>query len=201
MVEPTGIFIPLSPPSSPHMAYGTDQTESDWKRGIEGALINSAEEANSMPLLNTDVSSPSHLDAHKRPMLKTHKSFPFALKTSGLSLNGNTGLSHSSSPVSQERITISNIEEEVIPATDMPTVTYGGSAPASPVSRLTPPSPVGAKKEEQMDTDQLSFDDEPNDDQDQKPALSVQELRAQKRKMKRFRYVKPGSIYLSWHTS
>jgi hypothetical protein len=73
-------------------------------------------------------------------------------------------------------------------------MTFGGSAPASPVSRLTPPSLSGEKSDEHehelehddfQDADILSGDG----DDEQKPAMSAAELRAQKRKMKRFRFV------------
>jgi hypothetical protein len=86
---------------------------------------------------------------------------------------------------------MSNIDE--LDSKDMPTVTYGGSAPASPVSRMTPPSPqddLNDKNDPDGDEiiteDRDDMGDDAGKDDDSKP-MSAAELRAQKRKMKRFR--------------
>lgn len=79
---------------------------------------------------------------------------------------------------------------------EMPSVTFGGSAPASPVSRLTPPSPHDGLNGDKNDMqgDEIIIDDredvsEETSKDEEKPLISAAELRAQKRKMKRFRYV------------
>lgn len=124
----------------------------------------------------------------QRPMLRSHKSFPYTLRTSGTTIHGaNTPDSTGASQLSStERIQISNLED-IETNGELPTVTYGGSAPASPVSRLTPPSPTGDKAEAAQDAvdDDVIVDEAPNEEQ--KPPMTAQELRAQKRKMKRFR--------------
>lgn len=174
-------FTPLSPPTSPHMsAYSADPAGSEWHTG-KVLEQGPSSPADSMALM--------HVDA-QRPMLRTHKSFPYTLRTSGAGVHGTTTPDSSgASQVSHtERIQISNIEEIEATGAELATVTYGGSAPASPVSRLTPPSPIGVKTEEGQDLvedDTMLSDCEGQDDQ--KPAMTAAELRAQKRKMKRFR--------------
>ncbi|KAF1978481.1 homeobox-domain-containing protein [Bimuria novae-zelandiae CBS 107.79] len=177
------LFIPLSPPSSPRMsAYRTTPADNEWQTTDIKSLENtSAPSESDMALLQAEVHG--HNFDLKRPLLRTHKSFPYALDGK-----------HADSPA-RERISISSIDE--VDASDMPTVTFGGSAPASPVSRMTPPSPndglsaddiktegdeiITEEKEDDGDDD----DDMPKDEE--KPPMTAAEIRAQKRKMKRFR--------------
>jgi hypothetical protein len=179
------LFIPLSPPSSPRMsAYSTTPAENEWHSSDLKALDHSSAQSESdMALLQADING--HNFDLKRPMLRTAKSFPYTLDTKHQQSNG------SSSP-SRDRISMSNIDD--IDSNEMPTVTYGGSAPASPVSRLTPPSPhdglSGDKNDPQGDEiiieEREDCSEEPTKDEE-KPLISAAELRAQKRKMKRFR--------------
>ena len=180
------LFIPLSPPSSPRMsAYSTTPGENDWQTSdIKSLDPTSAHSDGDMALLQAEVAG--HNFDLKRPLLRTHKSFPYTLDGKNQHSNG------SLSP-SRERISISNLDD--IDSSEMPTVTFGGSAPASPVSRPTPPSPHDALGGDQNDLhgDEIIIDEkdeeleEPIKDED-KPPISAAELRAQKRKMKRFRY-------------
>ncbi|KAI5360926.1 putative Homeobox domain-containing protein [Septoria linicola] len=67
---------------------------------------------------------------------------------------------------------------------------YDASAESSPRDRLTPRSPASMSRDQLDDDDDLvefGGDDQDEDDDSEKPALTPQELRAQKRKMKRFR--------------
>ncbi|KAF2788971.1 hypothetical protein K505DRAFT_254353 [Melanomma pulvis-pyrius CBS 109.77] len=179
------LFIPLSPPSSPRMsAYSTTPAENEWQTSdIKSLDPTSAHSDGDMALLQAEVSG--HNFDLNRPMLRTHKSFPYTIETKHHHNNG------ANSP-SRERISISNLDD--MDSKDMPTVTFGGSAPASPVSRLTPPSPhddLNGDKND-IDGDEIITEDkdENGDDlgkDDDKPPISAAELRAQKRKMKRFR--------------
>lgn len=183
------LFIPLSPPSSPRMsAYSTTPAENEWQNQDLKALDNGHHSDSDMALLQAEVSG--HNYELKRPLLRAHKSFPYSLKTDS-SMQQSNG---SSSPTSAERITMSNIED--MSSNDMPTVTFGGSAPASPVSRLTPPSPGdganGDKSDPQGDeiiTEETEGSGDQGVKEEEKPPISAAELRAQKRKMKRFRSV------------
>jgi hypothetical protein len=178
------LFIPLSPPSSPRMsAYSTTTAENEWHSSdIKSLDPTSAQSDSDMALLQAEVSG--HNFDLSRPLLRTHKSFPYTIDSKHHHNNG------SNSP-SRERISMSNIDE--LDSKDMPTVTYGGSAPASPVSRMTPPSPqddLNDKNDPDGDEiiteDRDDMGDDAGKDDDSKP-MSAAELRAQKRKMKRFR--------------
>lgn len=71
-------------------------------------------------------------------------------------------------------------------------VSYRGSAPASPGDRLTPRSPASNTRDQIEDDDDLveyGGDDHEEDDDSEKPPMTAAELRAHKRKMKRFRWV------------
>jgi hypothetical protein len=166
------LFIPLSPPSSPRMsAYSTNPADNEWHTDIKSLESSSDSD---MALLQAEVHG--HNFDLKRPMLRTHKSFPF-------SLDGK----HAGSPV---RISMSNIDE--IDSSEIPTVTFGGSAPASPVSRLTPPSPHDGLCEDdiKVEGDEIiteEKDDDAEEPKDSDKPMTAAEIRAQKRKMKRFR--------------
>lgn len=70
-------------------------------------------------------------------------------------------------------------------------VSYHGSAPGSPGDRLTPQSPASISRDQLDDDDELvddGEDDQEEDDDSGKP-MTAAELRAAKRKMKRFRFV------------
>ena len=176
--------VPLSPPSSPRMsAYTATHAESEWHS--QRPKTGDANDGTT-GLQYSEVSGLS-LDAQKRPPLRTHKSFPYALNQSHQSAIHHPASSDQSiaSPQPQrERITISNLEGSQ--QTSLPNVTYGGSAPASPVSRLTPPSPEGEKGQKEGDND-AALSASADEGDDSKP-MTAAELRAQKRKMKRFRY-------------
>jgi hypothetical protein len=165
------LFIPLSPPSSPRMsAYN------EWHTDIKSLESSTAASDSDMALLQAEVNG--HNFDLKRPMLRTHKSFPFALDGK-----------HAGSPA-RERISISNIDG--IDSNEIPTVTFGGSAPASPVSRLTPPSPHDGLcgDDIKIEGDEIIMeekDDDAEEPKDTDKPMTAAEIRAQKRKMKRFR--------------
>jgi hypothetical protein len=109
----------------------------------------------------------------KRPTMRSHKSFPYLLDTK----------SHSNSD------SLPRIDE--IESHDLPAMTFGGSAPTSPISRLTPPSADDGALGETLEEDGDDFIEEKeegadSDVNDDKP-LTAAEIRAAKRKMKRFR--------------
>lgn len=180
------LFIPLSPPSSPRMsAYSTTPADNEWHSSdIKPLDTTSAHSEGDMALLQAEVNG--HGFDLKRPLLRTHKSFPYA------ALDGKHLGSGSDSPT-RDRISMSNIDE--IDSNEIPAVTFGGSAPASPVSRLTPPSPHDATNGEDVKVqgDEIiteerddMMEEAPEENKD-KPPMTAAEIRAQKRKMKRFR--------------
>jgi len=129
-----------------------------------------------MAMLQADVAG--HNFDLKRPLMRSHKSFPYLLDNKS-NLN-----SRSSSPSR-----LDDIEQH-----DVPNITFGGSAPASPISRMTPPSTTdgaSVEKVEEQDDDIILDDKDDMCEEDIKgedrPPLSAAEIRAAKRKMKRFR--------------
>lgn len=74
---------------------------------------------------------------------------------------------------------------------DLPPAVFGGSAPTSPSGRLTPRSGENTQHDEQMldDIDEDDLGPADGDDGVDKSKMTPAELRAHKRKMKRFRYL------------
>jgi hypothetical protein len=177
MVDGNSI-IPLSPPTSPRMsAYSTTLADNEWQPSDFRTLEHTPPHSDSdMAMLQAEVAGHNfHL---KRPSIRSHKSFPYLL-------DGKSQLS--SGPDSPSRL--DDIEQH-----DVPNVTFGGSAPTSPISRLTPPSANengGVEKMEDNDDDLiLDEKDELGDGEikdEDRPPMSAAEIRAAKRKMKRFR--------------
>jgi hypothetical protein len=179
------LFIPLSPPSSPRMsAYSTTPADNEWHSSdIKSLDTTSAHSEGDMALLQAEVNG--HNYDLKRPLLRTHKSFPYA------TLDGKHHSNGADSP-SRDRISMSNLDD--LDSNEIPAVTFGGSAPASPVSRLTPPSPHDVSNGEDVKVQGDEIITEERDDMiddtledKEKPPMTAAEIRAQKRKMKRFR--------------
>ncbi|CAG5150623.1 uncharacterized protein ALTATR162_LOCUS2721 [Alternaria atra] len=171
-------LVPLSPPSSPHMsAYSTTSADNEWQSSELRTLEHTPPHSdNDMAMLQAEVSG--HNFDLKRPSMRTHKSFPYLLD----------GKSHLNSGSN----TPSGLDE--IEQHDIPNVTFGGSAPTSPISRLTPPSTNdggNVEKREDEDDDLILDDKDDCEDDEEKgegrQPMTAAEIRAAKRKMKRFR--------------
>ncbi|KAF2852169.1 homeobox-domain-containing protein [Plenodomus tracheiphilus IPT5] len=172
-------IIPLSPPCSPRMsAYSTTSADNEWQSSDIRTLEHTPPHSDSdMAMLQAEVAG--HNFDLKRPLIRSHKSFPYLLDNK----------SHLSSGANSP----SRLDE--IEQHDVPNVTFGGSAPTSPISRLTPPSThdglgMEEKMEDQDDDLILDEKDDGGDSDgkdDERPPLSAAEIRAAKRKMKRFR--------------
>lgn len=171
-------IIPLSPPSSPRMsAYSTTPADNEWQSSDVRTLEHTPPHSDSdMTMLQAEVAG--HNFDLKRPSIRSHKSFPYLLDGKSHFHNGGE---------SPSRV------DEIEPH-DLPNVTFGGSAPTSPISRLTPPSThdgVNLEKIEDQDDDLILEEKDENGDnegkEEERPPLSAAEIRAAKRKMKRFR--------------
>lgn len=129
------------------------------------------------------------LNTQDRPTLRSYRSFPHTLHKQISSPQDHPTISQppASAGLVNERITISNVDD--VSNAALPAVTYGGSAPASPVSGLSPPSPVVDVANQQPEANDELFDDEDEEqgEGESKKPMTAAELRAQKRKMKRFR--------------
>lgn len=170
--------VPLSPPTSPrNTAYGMSTAENEWQSSSIQAEEHTPPHSDcEMTALQIEEAS-STFDL-KRPSIRSHKSFPYLLDSkSHLSHGGATSLP-----------TVDELEPH-----DLPNVTFGGSAPTSPISRLTPSSTNdgNAEMKAEDEGDEIILDDkeEPIDsdaNEEDKP-MTAAEIRAAKRKMKRFR--------------
>ncbi|KAK8172312.1 hypothetical protein BKA80DRAFT_198127 [Phyllosticta citrichinensis] len=174
--------VPLSPPSSPRMsAYTATHPDPEWhSQPVKpSGGVRAPSETSGMGLLHNAVTT-TQFDIKDRPPLHTHKSYPYALNSVSHSQHD-----HHILPLGQrDRGSIGNTEPSDSASFS---VSYGASAPASPSSRLTPASPGSGVKHERDDdlNDQNLSGSAEEGDQD-KP-MTAAELRAQKRKMKRFR--------------
>lgn len=174
--------VPLSPPSSPRMsAYTATHPDPEWhSQPVKPAGgVCAPSETAGMGLLHNAVTA-TQFDIKDRPPLHTHKSYPYALNQVSHQQTGPLD-----QPLGQrDRGSIGNTEPSDSASLN---VSYGASAPASPSSRLTPASPGSGVKHERDDdlNDQNLSGSAEEGDQD-KP-MTAAELRAHKRKMKRFR--------------
>lgn len=181
MVDNNMFNIPLSPPTSPRMTtyHQSEQVEHTWQdQDQKHENEQDSSEAN-MSLNHSEVPS---LTLDTKPMLRTNKSFPYTLRASGHQpdtppLNSSDGSPNTANP---DDLSASLGE---IPTNEIPQVHFGGSAPNSPLSNLD----SGMDEDDDLDGDLgLGIALDPEIDGEKKP-MSAAEIRAQKRKMKRFR--------------
>lgn len=189
--------VPLSPPTSPHMSdTHAKLNDYSWQPAQDALLAPVAslhppvfpEEHSTEPLSNIRPPSTeqSSSNATPRPPLRSHKSFPYSL---GPSSRASDELFQ---PDSADAL--GEFKERVVSQGPQPTgnaslpqPSFGGSAPTSPVGRLTPNSPNAGQHDMSMEDDDLELEDaEPEEESERRPKTAA-ELRAQKRKMKRFR--------------
>lgn len=171
-------IVPLSPPCSPRMsAYSNTSADNEWHTSSVRTLEHTPPHSDSdMAMLQADVTG-RNFDP-KRPLIRTHKSFSYLLDSKSHMGSGEYSPSRPN-----------EIEQH-----DLPNAAFAGSAPSSPASRLTPPSTNDALRVDKMESqeDDLVLDEKDDEcdsdgkDED-KPPLSAAEIRAAKRKMKRFR--------------
>ncbi|KAK5125673.1 hypothetical protein LTR85_011947 [Meristemomyces frigidus] len=122
-----------------------------------------------------------------RPPLRSHRSFPYTLGPS-------SRLQHEVSQDQPDAPALAKFEERVVSqgpqpvgSSNLPPATFGGSAPSSPAGRLTPNSPGAEPSDEQLDDEEIDFGAAEQGEDEDRPPMTAAELRAHKRKMKRFR--------------
>lgn len=170
-------IVPLSPPTSPrNPVYGTNTAETEWQSSSNRTEEHTPPRSEcDMTPLQAEETSTEH--DFKRTAIRSHKSFPYLLDSKSQVSHGANSLP-----------TVDEIEPH-----DLPTVTCGGSAPTSPISRLTHPSTHDCMTEEKIEDDggDLIIDEEDegteSDANDGEKPMTAAEIRAAKRKMKRFR--------------
>ena len=125
------------------------------------------------------------LSDSSRP-LRSHRSLPYALDRPGRPQGSNRA--HVGAPA------LAGLDHRAVvqgpqPAgpTNLPPPTFGGSVPHSPTGRLTPNSPGAGPSDEQLEDEDVEYGSGEQDEGEERPSMTAAELRAHKRKMKRFR--------------
>jgi len=185
MVENNLFNIPLSPPTSPHLTnFHADTADNSWQEQPSKLETTQESSEGNMALVQTEI--PPSLTLDTKPMLRSHKTFPYGLRPGiGIHqpdtppLNSSDGSPNTANP---DELTPALGE---IPTNEIPSVTFGGSAPASPLSNMTPTTPKD--EDDHQDLNGLNITMDPDDLLDSGKPLTAAEIRAQKRKMKRFR--------------
>ncbi|KAF2766257.1 hypothetical protein EJ03DRAFT_181864 [Teratosphaeria nubilosa] len=193
--------VPLSPPNSPRMS-GTPTKHDDyqWQRPRTLAINHTSE---SLPPLHTTLSYQQDLPGSSnnlaRPFLGPHRSFPHSLEPSNL-LQHEVRSAQADVPTSGGAVGTRSAchDSQGVEPSDLPPATIVGSAAASPTGRLTPTSAEGEPVEEPMDDDEeIGFGSaEPPEGEEDRPPMTAAELRAAKRKMKRFRLTHQQTRFL-----
>lgn len=184
---------PLSPPTSPRMSdISTKAAEYNWQQQpypVTNADVPRGDLAHGLPAVGQNQ---YQIADQSRPGLRSYKSFPYSLGPS-------SRLPHNDSTGAAEQPSATNYSDRLMTQGPQPTgssdlapATYGGSAPTSPAGRLTPRSGGVAQEDEQVEDEDLDLVDGGEDDGEEKPPMTAAELRAHKRKMKRFRQVLQG---------
>jgi hypothetical protein len=176
MVDSNLFNIPLSPPTSPRLSsLQNEQTDNSWQDSQSKSDENGDSNENGtiahgdLPNLTLDTAQP----------LKA-KPFPFGLRGGA----PDTPPLNSGSSLGDNDLS-SGLDD--IPSAEIPSVTFGGSTPASPMSNMTPDSPGDMDIPHGQDLNGLNINLDPSEEGETKQ-MSAAEIRAQKRKMKRFRY-------------
>lgn len=180
---------PLSPPTSPRMSdTPAKATDYDWQAPsyLATASQTSREEgAHGYERLTPTQGSVD--DENSR----SHKGYSYSLGPS-------SRVSHETTSNAKQENESSHIQHlagsgSQAPGTgDLQQATFGGSAPTSPSGRLTPQSGENTHHDEAMldDIDEDDLGPMEGDDGVDKTKMTPAELRAHKRKMKRFRYLR-----------
>ena len=150
-------------------------------------LQSQAEDAGSVGNSQAHGSPAAEQSQRPRPPLRSHKSFPYSLGPSSRSWADNSR--ENSSTGAPEELTERILSQGPQPtdSANLQQPTFGGSAPTSPVAELTPHSPRVKDSDEPMEDEEIDFDNAEQEDEDDRPPMTAAELRAHKRKMKRFR--------------
>ncbi|KAK0304774.1 hypothetical protein LTR01_007273 [Friedmanniomyces endolithicus] len=137
------------------------------------------------PPINLPGDQRQSLRDWNRPPLRSHKSFPYSLGPSSRVQEDGTQTASGGPALAQFEERVTNQGPQPVGTSNLPAATFGGSAPTSPVGRLTPNSPLG--DDEQLEDEEIGFGTAEQGEEEERPPMTAAELRAHKRKMKRFR--------------
>jgi hypothetical protein len=182
---------PLSPPTSPRMSdTPAKATDYDWQApsylttASQTSREEGAHEFERVTPTQGNVGDESQL--HSR----SHKGYPYSTGPSSRVSHETTSTTKPDSNEPSHTQQVVGSGSQPTGDRDLPTATFGGSAPTSPSGRLTPQSGENTQHDEQMldDIDEDDLGPAEGDDEVDKSKMTPAELRAHKRKMKRFRY-------------
>lgn len=182
---------PLSPPTSPRMSETPAKaTDYHWQPPSYLTTATQASREEGAHGFERLPQSQGQLRDEGLPQPRSYKSYPYSLgQSSRVSHDGPVVAEETpSETISGQRLvqgsqTTGTSESQAAP--------FGRSAPTSPNNRLTPRSGDNAQHDEPMldDIDEDDLGPAEGDDGVDKSKMTPAELRAHKRKMKRFRYI------------
>ena len=185
--------IPPSPPTSPRMSDAAAKNSQYQPQEVSTSDVNvtsaqpNLEDLDSGGQLHPQPSLADDQLQRPRPPLRSHKSFPYSLGPTSRSQDG-PPYDHPGTDV------LGGLAGRVLSQGSQPTGsadfyqnTFGGSAPTSPATQLTPNSPNARHDDIIMEDEELDFDMGEEGEETERPSMTAAELRAHKRKMKRFR--------------
>lgn len=139
--------------------------------------------------LQQPTDAPLNVNDQSRPPLRTYKSFPYSLGPSSRYPHDAVNAGSDQQGLANYNERVNTLGPQPTGSSDLQPATYGGSAPTSPAGRLTPQSGAVAAGNDQLDEDEeIEMDEGEGGEGEEKPPMTAAELRAAKRKMKRFRY-------------
>ena len=188
------IFAPPSPPSSPRMS-GQDYKPvvPSWQDQQEqhSNLGQSYTESGHFQASNAPAQNEQRLNAQSGSSLRSYRTSPYPLSSQyhshGLTEQGYT-------PQAQQNTELSGASQSssVQPVGTIGQQGFTTSVTGSPISKSSPRSDGIDDAEEDAEEDDQDASGEPEDEEG-KPPMTAAELRNQKRKMKRFRFVQSNS--------
>lgn len=193
---------PPSPPTSPHMDIAGKHDGLQWDQASKTELSTSRLQLPpaSLDAVATNVQQSN--SAQSRPLLRTIKSFPYSLGPSSRLQNDFVQDDADAAPSGFQERVLSQGPQPTASA-DLPQPTFGGSAPVSPVERLTPRSQEasgnGGQGDVPVEDKEMDLEGGEPEEEGERPPMTAAELRAHKRKMKRFRYLRLlGSTFVTY---
>lgn len=181
--------VPLSPPTSPRMSDSVKTAEYQNQHASKAHAHSEYypyREQSDTSLEYREDGTYSHDPV--KSSLHSYKSFAYSPGPPGGSChqyNPESYSQHASSDYQQRR---TSPGPHSMGSTDFQPATYGASAPESPDDRLTPRSPDTSAKGQNDEEDLIDSAGDDQDEGSEKVQMTAAELRAHKRKMKRFRY-------------
>lgn len=181
----------LSPPNSPRMSDAAAKTNDYYSQYAPHSTQYHPRSSIQHGQVSSHDESRDHAYDPGRHSLQSYKSSPYVLgQSSHLGYQG----SHDGSNTP----TVEGFHERMLPQGPQPVCTADSqpttgavSAASSPTDRLTPRSESAHTKEQHDDDEVIDIGPDDQDDEAEKVPMTSAELRAAKRKMKRFRFAIP----------